>query len=1031
MKKLLLFILMLLPMLANAQAVSDIQDSGCLNEHAGLEAQKIVLTKEGSTLSVQLLNYIENCCTEDFNATSSISGGSNGELCSVSINVAPAVEWECTCYCPFNVSFTVRDLEPNSFYFNCLWCNRKVELKEGEPLEITFHEETGKMEINETRFPDLAFRIWLLGQEYGKDGILTKEEIAEVTTMNLFPQNITAEGQIKSLKGIEYFTAMTKLICSKNELTELDLSKNTALTWLECYGNHLTELDLSNNTELTYLDCGGNELTSLDVSGCTGLTELDCSSNQLKTLNASGCRALTFVKCHNNQLTQLDASNNKMLTTLWTYHNPIKREAIDALIESLPIVSRGDWCCVESENDESVVTTTQVAAAKTKGWTSYYWNESAKSWMEYAGSETTINAYRPFVEEGKVWNVIISDFGGDYHFDYYMMTNEEVVKAGKTYTKMHWSEDEDYLLREEDRKVYIFDSDKQKEFLLFDYSLKAGDTFDAYSYEDQKMVSYKVLSVGDCTEGPQVIYYNYDEQADDMVTQHRYLRKWVVCRTDNSLQHTWIESVGSLEGPLANLSDSRPISSRYNLAYVEYKDGDYLPFSFNNEIGHHGCNLPIGTKTSDEYDSHHKLTYELDGNRLHVYGEVFTQCGPNNYAYFHEKKTDDPLVNKIEFVIQEAEPMEDCMALHATDFYVPGFDPNMNYIVVDNYGEEHPVIYKTPQIVYRPFIENDKVWTVKVISDWWPTEEWLEYYYFDGDTIVNGQSAKRMLCDKIDSSQDKSGEYIGAWFEQNKKVYFATAGKQQFELLYDFTLSTGDNIHNQDGILQVTKMSGSIQGFKGTYYDLLYSYDTNIVDRWLEGIGSESYPWLNLRGEWAGNRGDLLVCRVGDEIIYYNSEEEDPYSMGAKKHRFDFTHTVKNQPKAPRRSREALSLYGEYNERQLGINLDPLGDAYQVSITDESGKVVYEKAVNAGSVVALDIDISAYVNGRYTVTVENSNESFTGEFDTQTTGIKEVNSDVTKAVRYYSIDGKRISTLQRGLNIIRTSDGKTKKVVVK
>ena len=49
----------------------------------------------------------------------------------------------------------------------------------------------------------------------------------------------------------------------------------------------------------------------------------------------------------------------------------------------------------------------------------------------------------------------------------------------------------------------------------------------------------------------------------------------------------------------------------------------------------------------------------------------------------------------------------------------------------------------------------------------------------------------------------------------------------------------------------------------------------------------------------------------------------------------------------------------------------------------------------------------------------------------QTTGIKEVGRDATKAVRYYSIDGKRIATPQRGLNIIRTSDGKTKKVVVK
>ena len=104
-KQLFLFILMLLPILASAQTVSDVQNSGCLNEKLGDESQRvptIVLTKEGSTLSVQLLNYEENCCTEDFNATYSISGGSDSELCSVSINVAPTIEYNCDCICPFN-----------------------------------------------------------------------------------------------------------------------------------------------------------------------------------------------------------------------------------------------------------------------------------------------------------------------------------------------------------------------------------------------------------------------------------------------------------------------------------------------------------------------------------------------------------------------------------------------------------------------------------------------------------------------------------------------------------------------------------------------------------------------------------------------------------------------------------------------------------------------------------------------------------------------------------------------------------------
>ena len=190
--------------------------------------------------------------------------------------------------------------------------------------------------------------------------------------------------------------------------------------------------------------------------------------------------------------------------------------------------------------------------------------------------EETEDDYRPFVVKGKKWKVILSNFDGDYFRIYYELTNDKVEKAGKTYMKMCRYGDgyqvisDEGLLREENRKVYFFDSDMQKEFLLFDYSLKTGDTYETYSYDEQKMVSYKVLSVSNCTEGPEAIRYDYDEEKDSMITHRRYLRKWTVCRTDdNSRQKTWIESAGSFEGPLANLYDARRTSFRYDLAYVE------------------------------------------------------------------------------------------------------------------------------------------------------------------------------------------------------------------------------------------------------------------------------------------------------------------------------------------------------------------------------------------------------------------------------------------------------------------------------
>ena len=340
------------------------------------------------------------------------------------------------------------------------------------------------------------------------------------------------------------------------------------------------------------------------------------------------------------------------------------------------------------------------------------------------------------------------------------------------------------------------------------------------------------------------------------------------------------------------------------------------------------------------------------------------------------------------------------------------------------------------QMAYRPFVEDGKVWTVKVYSDGVSHNQWTDYYYFDGDTIIGGQTCKRMMyVTYVTNDNDEEWvngvftpvnhpqQYNGAWYEQDKKVYYAYNGREQFQLLYDFTLSSGDSIPSPDGhLLAVYKLSGGITGFKGAYYEI------DEVERWLEGVGSESWPWRNHPRYFPGHQGILLACSVGDEVIYYNSKMDDPYVMGSRKQRIDFTHTIKIKPQSRTTRGTEASLYGEYNEQQLGINLDPIDDAYQVSITDETGKAVYEKTVNAGNIVGLNINISDYAEGRYTVTVENSNESFTAQFDTHTTEIVEGRSKREEVRgKIYNLQGQRLTQQPRKGVYIR--DGR--KVVVK
>ena len=278
--------------------------------------------------------------------------------------------------------------------------------------------------VNETNFPDANFRNWILEQKYGRDRVLTDAEIAGVTRID-----VSSKG-IKSLQGIGVFTKLQYLNCDNCLLTSLDVSKNTALTYLSCSYNQLTSLDVSNNTVLEYIGCGINRLTSLDVSKNTALTELHCGETQLTSLDVSNNTALTRLSCHRNQLTSLDVSKNTALTWLfcngnqltsldvsgcttlaelscsWNkltsldvskntgltwlecYSNQIKGTAMDALVESLPTVS-GTMQVIYNENEGNVMTTMQVAAAKTKGWNPRY-TINGGEWLTYAGSEPEV-----------------------------------------------------------------------------------------------------------------------------------------------------------------------------------------------------------------------------------------------------------------------------------------------------------------------------------------------------------------------------------------------------------------------------------------------------------------------------------------------------------------------------------------------------------------------------------------------------------------------------------------------------------------
>ena len=176
--------------------------------------------------------------------------------------------------------------------------------------------------------PDTAFLYALIeeGVDTNEDSLISYSEAESVTSLNV------EEGfseLISDLTGIEAFKNLDSLNCSRNRIRSLDVTSCTKLKYLKCgdtYGyfgpqNQITNLDLTKNSELSHLDCSGNLIDSLVLSKNTALSYLACSGNNLISLDLSDNTALHYLDCSGNNLTSLDLSNNDSLEYLYLSEN--------------------------------------------------------------------------------------------------------------------------------------------------------------------------------------------------------------------------------------------------------------------------------------------------------------------------------------------------------------------------------------------------------------------------------------------------------------------------------------------------------------------------------------------------------------------------------------------------------------------------------------------------------------------------------------------------------------------------------------
>ena len=1032
--------------------ISDKQNSGCLSRTRGYEDEEepiptIILTKEGSILSVEAQNIISNCATSNFVVKSSTSEGNDGSPCTLSVIVAPVTgELAADCVCPFNVSFTIRDIEPNSFYLDCLWYKGLVELKDGEPLVLEDAYEN--VTIDGMNFT--------LRKAFHQAMLTNSEWVGEVR----IPSELNYEGQTYSVTSIynDTFTDNTTLtkVYIPRTIKNMDFSEEAGIhrnPFARCSALESIEVEEGNpvlcavdgvlfNKEKTrlYSYPAADSRTSYTVP--KGVTWIDnaafASNHHLVSISlpddVTSLGASAFYDCINLEEVSLPSGLKTLAGYMFWNCQHLKSITIPEGVTHLGgNLFNGCTSLTSVTMPESITTTDYSVFENCKSLKhvilsanldqinhNMFVNCSSLEEIQIPKSVTSVmtnafkgcNALKTLDLPESVYNL------GDYVFSGCKL--ESLYIRGNIdfrWTNHHWLFDG----MGTETKVYVQPSqvDKFKEIYkgpVFPLPEQTNNP-ETPKYFPTGM-TWEEIVVNPNMEQEDNNACIYEIGTDTIIGDVTYKK----VLKDNVFSGLCVRESGDKVWLLTK--DYPTEILLYNFDWdnnqevvTEYLKGqEVIGFIGQNEVAYE-----VRQETTPVGDCQ---TVIIDG-KTYQYYKKFSGTIIRGIGKVAE-------LNRYPCLLSYREP--------------PVILPGMDYFKVRWIKRNGVEIFRSESAKewtagimddYRPMIEEGKVWKVGTIPyDLDIPVQIVDYYYFDGDTIIDGKTCKMMMCQRFTSpdypyydyySQPNYLRYVGAWYEEDQKVYFYDERTQSMVLKYDFSLEANDTLQflNVDGyppFIIGPRQAGGIEGFKGVYRDIMMGQGVRKTT-WLEGIGVLDAPFRN--AYFIDTLADrvpefLMSCVVGDEVIYLNDRYEDGATpAGARKNRFDFTHTNKEKPKTRVRSEEEPSLYGAYNDKQLDINLGLLDDTYQVCITDGSSKAVYEKVINAGNIVALNIDISAYAKDHYTVTVENSRESFSGEFETLKTGIEEnVKIEKLKNESIYNLQGQRLNSLKKGLNIV-------------
>ena len=346
-----------------------------------------------------------------------------------------------------------------------------------------------------------------------------------------------------------------------------------------------------------------------------------------------------------------------------------------------------------------------------------------------------------FVVPGKTWHYVeyraydIHVRGGQDGpcLDYvmYFKTDGDKVLGDRTYSTMYkrmgdGTETLYAYMREEDGKVYRYDTRRGQEFLLFDFTLEESDEISVATLMDDYTLVCKVTDVRQVDVGGRLLKAIHLKASIDDKTG-AWPSEWF--RED-----VWIEGVGVTSRDfLDNLDLFRDGGNSRFLTYVATEEkGDLCTFDLKVPLYARGTALESGEDFShgfsDEEQGHDHMQYELiEGgmgdedydflyvDTLHLQGYKWLTCSQLGHYLLYTVKSDGTIQMDYEAITPAETSAQPHMGAFLIDLKLPIYRTRDYYTIEDSEGTH--TVGNVPDAINKPRPSDEQMSIIPTLHD--------------------------------------------------------------------------------------------------------------------------------------------------------------------------------------------------------------------------------------------------------------------------------------------------------------------------